>query len=251
MALGGPVTIVGSSFSLHFPRQASIRRKAGEFEDELGEFFAPPQVIPIPDDVNEQFPRMILTSKRGHSLVEVTQGSLTMRTGYDGDFASDFSKCRAYVQARADKLRSLVSGLASGMIHFCGLVVDLQVSSPDDNEAVQFLSSLLNPRVLPLGIDSLGQRLTFVRDPYYVNITLSNYRQYSGNAPADRIVPAYLSRVSSGVAIQLDVNDRYAFNEQRDYSSGATVPAELLDRAQGLLTGSLPALLERGEVNLP
>lgn len=137
------------------------------------------------------------------------------------------------------------------MVHFCGLVIDLQVPVREDREAVQFLSTLLSQRKLPDDLDGLGQRLTFVRDDtYYVNITVFNQRKYSGNAPSDRVVPAYLSRVSSGVAIHLDLNDRYAFNDQKDYSSKDTVPAALLTRAQGLLRDSLPVLLEHGEVTL-
>ena len=59
---------VQAQFSLKYEPQLKIRRSANQIEDLLQEYYGAPQVIPIPDDIAAEAPRIVLSA---HNLAKI------------------------------------------------------------------------------------------------------------------------------------------------------------------------------------
>ena len=91
---------VQAQFSLKYEPQIKIRRYVNDIEDFLQEHYGTPQMVPLPDEVSPESPRIILYSKNGHSQISFSQISVDFIVNFDNDFLSDFRKTQEYIQRR-------------------------------------------------------------------------------------------------------------------------------------------------------
>jgi hypothetical protein len=243
--------IVESTVATFFARQVHVRREANRFEDALSTFFSAPQVVPIPDDFQPEIPRLVMTSPHGHSVLEVSQRHASLKTSYDGEFSSDFGRCRTYLSERIGAIYPLVEVISKGDVNFSGISLKVEFPLPSDSATLQWITDRFVKVKATQEVFDHAEKFTFVTDDlFYVNLSVLNYRQYSGAAPEGRAVPAYLSLVESGLAVILDVNDRHGFNTKKEYQSAAQIPDRLLGMAEHLINTTVPRLFETGEVFL-
>ncbi len=192
-----------------------------------------------------------MTSLHGHSVLEVSQTHVSLKTAYDGDFATDFRRCQSYISERMERIYPIVEEVSKGDVSFSGIAVKLECPVSSGVDAVEVLrEKLVRARIEP-SLTDFAAKFTFaIDDRYYVNVSVLNYNQFAGAADEGRVVPAYLELVESGIAIVLDVNDRYAFNMTRGYRSTPDVPGRLMALTQRLIDQVIPRLLTTGEVVL-
>lgn len=231
---------IQNSFSITFNRYRAIRRKANEFEDLLNSRFnghySQPQVIPIPDELDPEMPRMIFGSKHGFSQIMISQINMTLNVTYSPDWQIDIGKGKEYLKERSSALFSLLDLLDHVPVFFSGLSTRVQL--PTNESDISILLHLKNYYKIPLEDDNLHDIQVKIvnvhNNRFYNNITIQNYRTWEitgSNLGVPRLARHEVSK--RGIEIIADFNDRYAFNEQEGYLSSPDVVDHIIE--EGLL----------------
>jgi hypothetical protein len=222
---------VQNSFSLAFPRQQTIRRKANDFEDRLAGMYFQPHIIPVPDDIDPEFPRMIFGSEHGFSKIIISQINITLVVTYSPEWQVDIPRGRAYLLERAPVLFCLL-GVLGVDPYYCGLGtrVRLASSAPDnailDQLARQFLTI---PDVEDLH-ELLIKLTRVVSCRFFSHLAIQNYRSWATGVGELGAVPLPIKQTSErGVQLIGDINDRYAFNETPGYRSSENAAREIIN----------------------
>ncbi|MGR9107610.1 MAG: hypothetical protein ACU843_11835 [Gammaproteobacteria bacterium] len=196
--------------------------------------FGQPQVIPVPDELDPEIPRVIFGSQHGFSQIIVSQLALTLNVVYSPDWQVDISKGRQYLKGRVAILYALFAAMhpEQEAAYFCGLTTRVRLQSSTNDAAT--VGTLIS-RIIKNGdgdtTHDINLRRTFiVADRFFSNLTILNYRLW--RTEQDSILIAKLRRdaaIERGIEIVGDFNDRYAFNERDGYVSAADVANEIID----------------------
>src|SRR4051794_20050190 len=92
---------VQNSFSVIFPRQLDIRRRANDFENKLSGNYGQPQIFPMPDELEPEAPRIIFNSSHSYSQIVISQISITMNVNYSPEWQVNADLRRNYLLERA------------------------------------------------------------------------------------------------------------------------------------------------------
>lgn len=230
---------IQNSFSVSFERCADVRRRVNAMEDLLRAqytgHFGQPQVIPVPDELDPEVPRVIFGSQHGFSQIIVSQLSLTLNVAYSPDWQTDISKGRQYLKERVAILYALFEVMRSEKepAYFCGLTTRVRLRSRVDDETIV---GMLIERIAKNGdgkatYDINLRRAIVVEERFFSNTTIQNYREWQVEQNIPQIPRLRRSAVfERGIEIVGDFNDRYAFNERDDYVSTTCVANEIIDR---------------------
>lgn len=231
-----------NSLNVIFPRSERIRRSANQFEDRLSATYGQPQSIPVPDDLDPQVPRLIFQSLGGHSQIIVSQVSISLNVNYDGDWTTDSTKRLSYLQERVPLVYDLCD-IAEVEPAFTGLTGRVRLASgASDGEVLRHLVTVLGIAEPPSRLSEVSLRLSsIVEDRFFDNTTIQSYREWdlAGAIGVSRLTAAQAK--SRGVEVIHDFNDRFAFNETRDYLTSRATGLEIVARAQD----SLEAWIDR------
>lgn len=234
----GQAKYLKNSLTLTFPRQMNIRRKANEFEDKLKSkaevHYGQPQVIPIPDDLDSEVPRLIFNSTHGYSQIIISQISLVLNVVYSPDWQIDISKGRQYLLDRITILFELLDLLDGVKPYFSGLGtrVNLPLIQKNDKLVLEHLSKLYFKDLDVLNIyDIQFKTAVMVSDKFFSNVTIQNYRAKKFDEPQQGMLrfPGK-ELVEAGVQIIGDFNDRYTFNEKENYYSTTEICMEVINQ---------------------
>lgn len=227
---------VENSFSITFQRDSAVRRKANKFEDLLREGFeghyGQPQVIPIPDDLDPEVPRLIFGSRHGFSQIVVSQINVTLNVTYSPDWQTDIGKGKSYLMARSQALFSLLQTLGDAPVFFSGLITRARLHTRSSEAS--FLSSYRDRFQVRYSADPLHDLLyketTIHRESFFSNITIQSFRSWNVTQPMQG-VPRFPKQdaVAKGLEIIGDFNDRYAYNEDAGYFSNPEVATRIID----------------------
>lgn len=222
-------------FSLFFPRQPTIRRKANDFEDRLANLYFQPQIIPVPDDLDPQVPRMIFGSEHGFSQIIISQVNIKLNVSYSPDWQVDIDKGRQYLLERVPKLFDLVAILEDSTVNFSGLSTKVRLATQQNDQSI--LSHIAKKILVNQDVSSLHdlqiKQTNVLSDRFFSNIVIGNYRVWT--IPDSVTSVPHLHRnqvVERGIEINGDFNDRFAYNEGRQYQTGSIVAQEIIQ--QGL-----------------
>ncbi len=212
---------ISNSLNVLFARQVSIRRAANDFEDKLKGNYLQPQIIGIPDELDPEVPRMLFSSTHGFSQIIVSQTNISLNVKYSPDWQKDISLGQKYLFERAPILFELLSLVKTEPLYF-GLSthVNLPSSLDDEKILVRIADSFLKEKSAPSTHDIQLKTTNVIDDKFFSNITLENYRIWKLQQPM--ALSLKLSRKAAtekGVSILGDFNDRYIFNEDKDYKS--------------------------------
>jgi len=135
------VRYVQNSFAIAFPRQHDIRRKVNDFEDflqtHLEGHYQQPMLIPVPDEMDPEIPRLIFGSRHGFSQIVFSQIGLSLNVDYSPDWQLDVSKGRQYLLERAPVLFDLLSILDNIKPFFSGLTTKIRLPVKDARQMSQ------------------------------------------------------------------------------------------------------------------
>ncbi len=226
------IKFVHNSFSIVFPRQQQIRRLANEFEDRLQGRYFQPQIISVPDDLDPEVPRMVFGSEHGFSQIVVSQISIAFNVSYSPDWQLEIAKGKRYLIERVPLLFELLDVLDGVKPYFCGLSTQVNLPSEAEDETIvrQLSEALLQDQDLGSVHDIQVKTTAVISEQFFNNITLQNYRVWGTNA-SQQGMPRYSQSdvLERGVQITGDFNDRYAFNEREQYTSGQEVAAQIIE----------------------
>lgn len=223
---------IQNSFNIVFPRQSAIRRKANDFEDKLKGLYFQPQIVSVPDELDPEIPRIIFGSEHGYSQVIISQVSFILNVVYSPDWQTDVSKGKQYLYERVSVLFDLIKLIDGISPYFCGLSTKAQIASGmDDSAILKHIAKLFFKDENIEGIHDLQyKRTSIISGRFYNNITLSNYRSWEIE-PGQQAVLRVSSKeaINRGIEIVGDFNDRYKFNEEKNYKSTVDVAQTIID----------------------
>ena len=222
---------IQNSFNIFFSRQPDIRRRANDFEDKLKGFYFQPHIIPVPDDLDPEVPRMLFGSEHGFSQIIASQVTLVLNVIYSPDWQVDILKGRQYLFERVPILFGLLDILKGEKPYFCGLSTRVHLSTKTkDEEIIEHLKKLFLKDSTHSMYDVQLKITTALSGRFFSNITLQNYRSWKIEGPQQGIIRFPQNEAPDrGIEISGDFNDRYAFNEDKDYYSSRENAEAIID----------------------
>lgn len=239
---------IESTFSIVFPRQEHIRRDANKIEDKLNSLkneninYSQPQIIPIPDEMDPRIPRIIFGSKHGYSQITVSQVSLALQVNYSADWQIDAAKIQEYLHNRTPVLFQLFDEINPPRAYVSGLSTTAQLPfMGTDQELISRLSKIyLSDRINKKGnVHELHvKHADIVDDKYFCNVAVENFRTWDiEKSGIPEMTPLSSQKASNrGVAITVDFNDRYSFNENTEHNSSSDAAPNIIDNVFKCIT---------------
>lgn len=213
---------ISNSFALIFPRQPTIRRRANDFEDRLKGMYVQPQIVPVPDELDPQIPRIIFGSEHGYSHIAISQIDFRLNVTYSSDWQIDIPKGRSYLKERVSILFELLD-LIEGLVPcYSGLTTVVTLpSKADDGTIIRHLIDRLIAQSFSDDTHDIYLKVTTVlSDHFFSNVTMLNYHSWNIEEAVHAIARLPRKHASErGIQIIGDFNDRYAFNEKSDYKT--------------------------------
>jgi hypothetical protein len=220
---------IQNRFSVTYARCQNIRRLANSFEDLLSEHFSghynQPQIIPIPDELDPEVPRIVFGSKHGFSQIVISQIGITLSVTYSPDWQENICKGQQYLEERLPAIYCLLDSISKESeieIFFCGLVtrVRLQTEIEEgdflDHVKKRYLQNNEERRIYDITIKTTN----VIEDKFFCNTTIQNYRNWKSPDDSKGVPRLPVSTVNElGLEIVLDFNDRYAYNNDTTYCS--------------------------------
>jgi hypothetical protein len=224
-----------NSFSIVFSRKPSIRKNAFEFENKLKDLYIQPQIIGIPDDINPDMPRMVFTSKHGHSQIIISQINFVLNVNYSLDWQFDISKGKEYILEKVSILFELLDLIEEKCPYFCGFntLVQIPAQEEDNQKVISHIYNLFSNDGNPSSSDIYefqSKTSKVVEQDFFSNITIQNYRNWNIEIGTEGILKLSSDKIiESGIQIEGDFNDRYAFNEKESYCSIENKATKIID----------------------
>lgn len=211
-----------NSFSIIFPRVSNIRRKSNDFEDRLQTKYQAPQIVNVPDDFDPALPRMLFLSKDGFSQIVVSQVSFVLNVNYSENWQEDVDRERQYVEKQLPYLFGLFDFLPGIQPSFCGITTQVAIPTKVNDKVVldELVKLYIKTEVFE-DLHDVQVKIANVRsDKFFSNITVENYRTWYIRETEDHVPKLRRGDATEvGVQISGDFNDRYAFNENQDYTT--------------------------------
>lgn len=244
---GAIMLIQNSAINIMFPRVENIKRKYILSEEVLKDKFNEATILPIPDDAPDEIPRVLMTSKGEHSQLNISPNALNFETMYTDEFGVDWNKCLEYINARLEDIFSLTQNLTDNNYSFVGVTTNL-IWNEISSEGNKKLFENLFKKEAPRNLDDLVVKYTYVQDEkYYVNITLQSIRPFDEECLSVAGALSSDTLTEHTIGISLDVNDRYSFNNTKDYCSGKEILQTIMQLVTKIINEKLTVLVECGE----
>lgn len=206
---------IQNGLNIIYPRQPMIRRESNKIEDILTGKYFQPQVIPVPDEMDAQIPRLIFTSTHGFSQIVISQINAALNAKYSPDWQENISKGRNYLLERIDELVSITKEYEPS---YCGLTTIVRIPiERKDKEIIKVLNTGYGKFTMLTNFHDFHIKYTtHTKGKYFNNMTIKNFRLWDQMQEG----PGLLSTKSAfnrGIEIKNDFNNRYAYNEQTGF----------------------------------
>lgn len=202
-----------TNLNLVYPRIMEYRKKFANSEDILQQYFMPSTILPIPEQVQDEVPRIIAQTKNGHSVLNIALSVSSFITNYNGEFVSDWNKCKEYLTQRCSDIYQIIDNMTENNNTFVGLITNVEIDDLDGTGLEILKKSLFGEKTEKMGeLYDLSCKLTYVyKNRYYINITLQNLREFSVQQYSNGRTCITGER-KHAVSASIDINDRYAAN---------------------------------------
>lgn len=190
---------LNTQYVINFEPNSKVKDYLEQIQSELSQYFQKDAftVIGISNNANvpPEVPRILATSPKGHSLVQISACAINLQTTFDGTFSGDFSTCRKYIVERICAINNIAKLISGNKVLFCGIISVF--NDADVKNAARFIRNRFFVEK-DSDIFDIIARFTFVEDnKYYKNIAVSNARK---------------SLQEEALSVSVDVNNRYMFN---------------------------------------
>jgi len=242
--------IQNTNFNIFYPKIPNLRRKVVDYEEKFTTFFLPFKILPIPDDAPEEIPRIMMSTINGHSSLNLSLTGAAFTTNYDEKFNYDWEKCLGYLNDRIIKVYDILDTLKQDRFLFSGLLTQIFINEFTENpvDLIQNKILKLNSKTTPFDVDC---KITFVYEKnYYININVSNVRFFEGLIPCGVTTSGTLQEKANTVGITIDINDRYGFNYDKDYTSDYAKIQKILEITTDIINNKLNKLITEGVFDL-
>lgn len=237
-----------TNLNLVYPRIMEYRKKFANSEDILQPYFMPSTILPIPEQVQDEVPRIIAQTKNGHSVLNIALSVSSFTTNYNGEFVTDWNKCKEYLAQRCSGIYKMIDHMTENNNMFVGLITNVEIDDLDGTGLEILKKSLFGEKKEKMDkLYDLSCKLTYVyKKQYYINVTLQNLRKFS--AQQDRNGRTYITgEQKHTVSASIDINDRYAANNDVNYKSQKEAFDEILQITSNIIDSKLENLVRKGE----
>ena len=237
-----------TNLNLVYPRIMEYRKKFANSEDILQQYFMPSTILPIPEQVQDEVPRIIAQTKNGHSVLNIALSVSSFITNYNGEFLSDWNKCKEYLAQRCSDIYQIIESMTENNNTFVGLITNVEIDDLDGTGLEILKKSLFGEETEKMGeLYDLSCKLTYVyKNRYYINITLQNLREFSVQQYSNGRTCITGERKHT-ISASIDINDRYAANNDMDYESKKEAFDEILQITSNIIDNKLENLVRKGE----
>ena len=237
-----------TNLNLVYPRIMEYRKKFANSEDILQQYFMPSTILPIPEQVQDEVPRIIAQTKNGHSVLNIALSVSSFITNYNGEFVSDWNKCKEYLAQRCSDIYQMIDNMTENNNTFVGLITNVEIDDLDGTGLEILKKSLFGVETEKMGgLYDLSCKLTYVyKNRYYINITLQNLREFSVQQYSNGRTCITGERKHT-ISASIDINDRYAANNDVNYKSKKEAFDEILQITSNIIDNKLENLVRKGE----
>lgn len=235
------------TMTVHFPAVEDIRRKALDMEEQMNSSFDKPfAIVTIPDNAPVDYPRVIAKTNGGHSTLLITKSSAQIQTTFDNGYTKDFSRCVEYMIAKRDELFATACFLSGNGCYFSGVTMMLEFDEWEKTEE-QIYSKIFNGKN-KVPYDVQAKITHVVEDTYYINLEIQNARHYVGSELLHLPRLCELQNLGTNVAVQIDINDRYAYSFSKDYYTHKEQFDAIFDLLKKVVEDKIFNYLQTGEI---
>ena len=237
-----------TSINLFFPKVNDYRKKYMDNEEGLKDRFQKGIILPVPEYADENIQRIIVSSKSGHSIIQISQVSASMTTSYDADFETNWDSCYEYLEERMSNLFFISGKLSDDHFFYSGIVTKIILvnDSTEDDLFEQAKKVMLSgTKIDPQHVKSGAYKLTNVLDnERYLNVSVSDFQERNiiRTNNGDKIV----GNGPRGLQVVIDVNDRYKYNLLEDYKTDLRSGQENLKIMNNFIKNQMMDLITDG-----
>lgn len=202
-----------AQFSLKFEPQVKIRRSVNIIEDKLQTYYGVPQVVPIPDEIAAEAPRIILTSHNGHSQISFSQISADLHVNFDGEFWEKYESTKAYIYERVQLLKKVLEEIGINEYNYFGITYIMQIDIGKLTPIDYVKNKMQGIFDLSDNLYEFNQRMALVEEEhFFVNRQLSTFKQFQSVSNIPNLLDFKNSKIiAEGVSLSLDVNNRFSY----------------------------------------
>lgn len=174
--------------------------------------FCTPNILPVPDVLPDDVPRIVTSSNGKHSQIILSKINCSLTTKFDENFSGDLAKCINYFEEKVTTVSDIVNTLnddSTLVLNFLGITTGLIF---DNEEALHLLQNNIT-KIQVEDICDIDLQITrIVEERYYINIRISNARLF--NKVVNTLSCGFLANeYHNGIRVTIDVNNRYAFSK--------------------------------------
>lgn len=239
--------IKGTSISVTYKRINGVKKTYYNNEEILKQYFNEATVLPVPDDAPDEIPRIIVKTLHEHAQLNITPVASTLQITYNDGFERDWESCVAYIQERMNTVFEFLNILTDNQYDYIGIVTNVLMDDVATDGAKVLANNLLKGQDVSRIYD-LDIKYTFVEEEkIFVNIMLQNARLFQENAsPNNAGDLAVSNQIAESIAAIVDINDRYGFNNDRDYRTDSSQLDQLICKMSEVINEKLCLLVEQG-----
>lgn len=188
------------------------------YEKDLKERYNPPTILPIPDGAPTDVPLVIMQSLSNHTQLILTKSSISIGTGYDDNFNTDWNKCEKHLLEKVKDVFLIIEAIESIKINYIGLIA--QIIEDENTDASEYIFDNLLKFTSNKSVYDTECRLTYVlKDEYYINLDLQNIRLFDGKPVMTGSETTSINKkanIENKLAITIDINNRYSHNFNKE-----------------------------------
>lgn len=240
--------IHGTSITVTYNKVEGLKRAYYENENILKDYFDEATTLPIPDEAPLEIPRIIIKTSHEHAQLNISPIAATFEVQYDSGFEENWNFCSKYIKERMDVVFQLLDLLTNKCYKYIGMVSNVFYNEVTQGATEKIAQVLLNAKKIN-NIYDINIKYTFVEDGnIFVNIMLQNARIFNNGAYIDSAGSFCESeQVSESIGVVVDINDRYGFNNNKDYKSDSQKLQKLISSMTNIIDNKLSNLIEKGE----
>lgn len=233
-----------TNINIIYPRIMDYRKKFVNAEHILQDYFQEPTILPIPDEVQGDIPRIVIQTRGEHSSLNIGLDVAALISNYDDEFEEEWIQCKDYIEEKGEIFYNLIGEMTGNDFKFSGIIVN--ITYEDRNDGMELIKeNLLKLDKIETPFDA-GCKFTYLYDnKYYVNISIENSRQFMVEEIKSKMI--IRDEVGNHLDITIDINDKYAYNTDEDYLSNKGEFQNILTIMDNIISNKLDDLLMKGE----
>lgn len=201
-----------SVFSVKFEPIKEIRDRVHDIENVIKDAYLPMSLLPVPEDVFYDVPRMVAESKFKHSRLSVTQLSVDIVMNFDNEFSFDYEKIEKYIKERALLAKKVLETLNVKEYLYFGVINNIELDT-NGKTSVNFMREFVSNKCDPDAREITLRTVVLKEDKYFISKQYTTFERYDMNFPSPALICFDKNKKKgNGVALSLDVNNRYGFS---------------------------------------